>query len=403
MPGVDRILIAPHRVSLAEPMKILHIITRLILGGAQKNTVMTCAAQVESGHEVHLAFGPIYGPEGSLLAEAKASGAVLHEVKSMRRAVLPGHDVLCYFALRRLIGQIKPDVVHTHSSKAGIVGRTAAWAENVPAVIHTIHGLPFHDQQSRWLYRTYVTAERFAARRCHKMIGITQAMCNAFVEENIGQSDQFTVIPSGIDIDAFAADTAPRDVTRRAYGLPLGAPVIGIVARLDPLKGHDDLLDVLPRLLKSHPETRVLFVGDGWHREALENRVADAGWEERVIFAGLVPVMQVPSLLHAMDIMALPSYQEGQGRTLVEALVCGCAIVGYRVGGIPEVCIDGKTGLLAKVGNREELFAALLCMLDEPDYRERLVAAGAQLARERFDVRSMTANIMRVYENVLNH
>jgi len=382
-------------------MKILHVITRLILGGAQKNTVMSCAAQVNAGHDVHLAFGPIYGPEGSLLDEARKAGVKTIEIASMRRAVLPVHDYVCYRALRRVIRELKPDVVHTHSSKAGIVGRGAAWAERVGAVIHTIHGLPFHDRQSRVIHHAYVMLERWAGRRCHKMIGITQAMCDAFAEKRIGRPEQFTVIPSGIDIDAFAADTAPREVTRKAYGIGKDAPVIGIVARLDPLKGHDDLLDVLPALIERQPDVTMLFVGDGWHREALEKRVAEKGWEQRVIFAGLVPPMQVPSLLRAMDVMALPSYQEGQGRTLVEALICGCAIVGYRVGGIPEVCIDGRTGLLAEVGNREQLGKALLSLLDDPPHRRQLAEQGAQHARDVFDVRSMTRQIEAVYQEVL--
>lgn len=384
-------------------MIILHVITRLILGGAQKNTVMSCAAQVQAGHTVYLAHGPIYGPEGSLLEEARRAGAKTVEIRWMRRAVLPVHDLLCYVALRKLMRRIRPDVVHSHSSKAGILARAAAWHEGVPAVVHTIHGLPFHERQPRIVHQLYVVSERWAARRCHRLIGITQAMCDAFTQNGIGRSGQFTVIPSGIDLSAFESPTAPRDVTRRAYGIPPDAPVIGIVARLDPLKGHDDLLDVLPRLVQRHPQTRLLFVGDGWHRETLEKRVAAEGHAPRVIFAGLVPPGQVPSLLGAMDIMALPSYQEGQGRTLVEALLCGCAIAGYDVGGIGEVCIDGKTGRLAKVGDRVQLGDALLWLLDHPEERARLAAQGKAHAREHFDARVMVHRIQQVYEEVLHH
>lgn len=180
-------------------MKILHVITRLILGGAQQNTVMCCRAQVSGGHQVWLAYGPIYGPEGSLLEEAQASGAKLVQINAMRRTVLPFHDLRCYAALRRLIREIQPDIVHTHSSKAGILGRAAAWRQRVPAVIHTIHGLPFHTRQTRLLYKGYVAAERWAARRCHRLIGLTQAMCDAFAEHGIGRAEQFYVVPSGVD------------------------------------------------------------------------------------------------------------------------------------------------------------------------------------------------------------
>ena len=379
-------------------MKILHIITRLILGGAQKNTVMSCAAQVAAGHEVALAYGPIYGPEGSLLEDAKASGATLHEIPSMRRSIQPHKDVACYFALRKLIREFKPDVVHTHSSKAGVIGRAAAWKENVPAVIHTIHGLPFHERQSKLVHGIYVAAERYAAKRCHKLVGITQAMCDAFEQHGIGRREQFAVIPSGVEVDKWQPSDTPRDVTRRAYGIPEAAPVIGLLARLDPLKGQDDLIDILPDLLERYPETRLLFVGDGFHREHLEQRVEQGGFDEHVIFAGLVPPMQVPSLLAAMDVNTLPSYQEGQSRTLVESLLCECPIVAYAAGGIPEVCIEGKTGKLAAVGNRSELRDAILWMLDHPAERERLTRDGRAYVAEHFSVKRMVTLLEQLYE-----
>ena len=184
-------------------MTIVHVITRLILGGAQQNTVLTCAAQVAAGHTVTLIYGPIYGPEGSLLAEAQKSGANLVRVSSLRRPILPLHDYYCYHALRRRIRELQPDIVHTHSSKAGIIGRAAAWDERAPVVIHTIHGLPFHSRQPRWLYRVYVATERWAARRCHKMIGVTRAMCETFRRHGIGAPDQFEVVPSGVVLADF--------------------------------------------------------------------------------------------------------------------------------------------------------------------------------------------------------
>ncbi len=382
-------------------MTILHIITRLILGGAQQNTVLSCAAQVNAGHAVHLAYGPIYGPEGSLLSQARESGATLHEIPSLRRAVLPAHDLVCYLALRKLIRRIGPNVVHTHSSKAGILGRAAAWHQRVPAVIHTVHGLPFHDQQPAIINRAYLVAERWAAKRCHKIIGVTQAMCDAFAEHHIGRPEQFSVIPSGMDVDAFAVAADRRREVRQELGIPAEAPVVGIVARLDRLKGQDDLLDILPSLLSVHPELRLLIVGGGWHRDALDKRVATLGLGHRVIFTGLVEPARIPPLLSAMDVHALPSYQEGQPRTMVQALLAGVAIVGYDAGGIGEVCRDGQTGLLVPVGDRGALSAAIQTLLADPALRERLASDGQAFARQRFDARLMVAAIESVYEQAL--
>lgn len=382
-------------------MKILHIITRLIVGGAQENTILCAQDQLRQGHEVHLAYGPIYGPEGSFLQRAKRSGITLHEIKAMRRAILPWQDVRCCFALRKLIRQVGPDVVHTHSSKAGILGRIAAWKERTPAVIHTIHGLPFHERQPWPVYKAYVLAERYAARRCHKLVGITQAMNDAFASEGIGRPSQFSVIPSGVDIAAIAPPAGTRQRVRQELGLSEHQPVAGIVARLDPLKGQEDLIAILPALVNRHADLKLLLVGDGWHRQALEKQIASLGMAEHVIFTGLVSKERVMECLAAMDVMALPSYQEGQGRTLVEALAAKCAIVGYDAGGIGEVCIDRKTGLLGPVGDRQALARNLLALLDDPALRTRLAEQGLGHVMANFDVAIMTSRLQKLYHQTL--
>ncbi|HCD33767.1 MAG TPA: glycosyltransferase family 1 protein, partial [Phycisphaerales bacterium] len=173
------------------------------------------------------------------------------------------------------------------------------------------------------------------------------------------------------------------------------------VARLDPLKGHHDLLDIYPKLLERHPDLRLFFVGDGWDRDQIEKRIEDQHWEKQVILAGLVPPRQVPSLLHAMDIMALPSYQEGQGRTLVEALLCGCAIVGYDVGGIGEVCIDRQTGRLAPVGNKDQLAQAIHDLLADPTHRKKLADAGYKHVIKHFTEQVMVQKLEDLYQQML--
>jgi glycosyltransferase involved in cell wall biosynthesis len=384
-------------------MRILQIITRLIQGGAQQNTVLACEQLVAMGHEVFLAHGPIYGPEGSLRAAAEASGAELIEVPALRRAVMPVHDVRAYRQLCKLIGRLKPAVVHTHSSKAGILGRAAAWhvrRQGAPAIVHTVHGLPFHDRQAPLVYHGYVYAERWAARRCDCIIGVTQAMCDAFAAEGIGQPGQFVVVPNGLNMGKFVPSPAARRQFRSDYGIPADAPTVGIVARLDTLKGQSDLLDITPELLALFPELRVVFVGDGWLRPALEARVRGQSWCQRVIFTGMVGTDQVPAAMAGLDVMALPSYQEGQGRTLAEALLCGCAIAAYDVGGISEICVGGETGLLAPVGDRAALKRAIAALLGARDESRRMVACGQELVRGRFDHRAVGRQIAQLYERL---
>lgn len=406
-------------------MKILHIITRLILGGAQQNTVMSCKAQVEAGHDVHLAYGPIHGPEGSLLEEAKASGATLHEIKPMVRELSPLNDWRCYLALRTLMRELRPDVVHSHSSKAGILVRAAAYAEcgigidvrtsNLihrfgkrqvqfeeyanSTIIHTVHGLPFHDQQSKLIHNLYVRLEKYAAKRCDHLIAITPAMVDSFVEKNIAPADKFTVIPSGIDVTAFTARPEQRDAVRDQYGIPQDALVVGHVGRLDPLKGHADLLDQLPNLRENDRDVWLLFVGDGFGRAELEKHPQMA--IGKTVITGLVPLAEVPDHLAAMDVMALPSYQEGQSRTLCEALLCGTAVVGYAVGGIPSVCVDGVTGRLAAVGDTAALGRTLVELLEDPAERQRLASNGRAHVIEHFSAEQMNRELLALYEKLL--
>ena len=366
---------------------------------------MSCAAQRAAGHEVTLAYGPIYGPEGSLLDKAKASGATLVELASMRRSVSPWHDWRCYMELRRLIRKIRPEVVHTHSSKAGILGRAAAWREAVPGVIHTVHGLPFHERQSPLVYHGYVLAERWAAKRCHHLIAITPAMVEAFSAKHIVTppgSQCFTVIPSGVELSQFKTNPDLRAQVRRELGIPTDAPVLGIVARLDRLKGHDDLLDILPQLHQRFSDLHLLCIGDGWERKRIEKRIAAEGLAARVILAGLIPPTQVARLLSGVDVKVLPSYQEGQSRTLVEALLCGCGIVAYDVGGISSVCIDGQTGRLVTLGDKAALAQAIIWMFEHPQQRDAMVQAGRTYARRMFDAQAMVEMVERVYYEVLN-
>jgi glycosyltransferase involved in cell wall biosynthesis len=385
-------------------MRILHIITRLILGGAQQNTILSCKAQVEAGHDVHLAYGPIFGPEGSLLGEAQATGATLHQINALVRPVQPLIEVQAYRAIQKLVRTIQPDIVHTHSSKAGIVGRVAAWNAldhgRNGSVIHTVHGLPFHDQQSKLIHRLYISLERYAAKHCHQLVAITSQMVDAFIESKITERSKFSVIPSGIDVNFFTNDLPTHEEAKARLGLQPDAPTVGLVARLDRLKGHADLLSTLPDLVQRHPRLQVIMVGDGFDRNAIRAQADTLSCRDAIHWLGRVDLKEMPAIYRAMDVLALPSYQEGQSRVLVEGLLCGCVIVGYAVGGIPAVCIEAVTGRLVPVGNTERLGQILNELLAEPDQREALAEAGYRHVAEKFSAERMNRELLELYERI---
>lgn len=420
-------------------MRILHLSTRLILGGSQENTVLSCEGQARLGHEVHLAFGPIYGPEGSLLERVRAfnerasrgeervravGGAppvrpvdaavtpiALHVLPHLLRPVHPWADHVCYH--RELVPLIRDgrfDVVHTHSSKAGILGRFAAWGR-ARLVVHTIHGPPFMPPDgplprrllTRAVNHAYALGERLAARRCHRLVSVADAMTRLFLSRGIGRPDQYVTVYSGMEVDHFlhARPGQTRDEVRASLGLEPGHFVIGTVARLARHKGHDDLLDALGDRLRADPSWRLLWVGDGWWRQRLLERVRHMGLHDRVITTGLVPQDRVPGLIRAMDLLVHPSYREGLPRTVPQALLCGVPVVAYDIDGTREACIEGQTGLLVPPADIPGLRRAVEHLADRPDERRAMGSRGRDLCRERFDAERMVARLEDVYASAL--
>jgi glycosyltransferase involved in cell wall biosynthesis len=380
----------------------MHISTRLILGGSQENTVLSCEGQADRGHTLSLVYGPIFGPEGSLHDRARAHGGIeLIETPHLAREISPVTDLRCRGDLRRLIRAWKPDVVHTHSSKAGILGRAAAWAEHAPCVVHTVHGPPFHRYESKWRNALYIASERYAAKRCDHIVCVADAMRGQFTDARIGRADQYSVIYSGMEVEPFLAPPTSRETLRAEFGLAPDDFVIGTVARLAELKGHDDLLDALGGEMKRNSRMKLLWVGDGWWKDRLLGRVRDEGLAAQVVTTGLVPPSRIPSLMQAMDLLAHPSYREGLPRAVVQGLLSGLPAVAYDCDGAGEVCISGRTGTLVPAGDRARLRDAVLELMHDPHLARRLGAQGREFCRNRFAAATMVQQLLALYESIL--
>jgi glycosyltransferase involved in cell wall biosynthesis len=383
-------------------LRIMHISTRLILGGSQENTVLSAEGQADAGHAVSLVYGPIYGPEGSLLNRVRAHGCIeTIETPRLVRRIAPVTDARCLRDLRRLIRSWRPDVVHTHSSKAGILGRLAARAERVGCIVHTIHGLPFHPYQSRIINAAYIVAERVAARRCDRIVCVADAMRDGALRAGIGRPEQYVTIYSGIEIQKFLSPARPRQEVRAALGLAAEDFVLGTVSRLAELKGHDDLLDALDPLMRERLELRLLWVGDGWWRERLLRRVEQMGHRGRVTHTGLVDPDRVPDYLHAMDALIHPSYREGLPRAVPQALLCGVPVAVYDLDGAREATGDGRAGLLIPPGDRARLREAVEWLMDHPAQRREMAACGREACRRRFAAPVMVERLEELYASVL--
>ncbi|NLF19471.1 MAG: glycosyltransferase family 4 protein [Lentisphaerae bacterium] len=378
------------------PLSICHVITRMIVGGAQENTLLTARGHVERGHRVTLVTGPSPGPEGALLAAETVPGLEVVEIPSLVRQVSPWHDFLAYRRLRRFFLRGGFDVVHTHSSKAGILGRLAARRAGVPLVVHTVHGQPFHPYQSRWLNAVYIHAERLAARNCDRILAVAQAMVDQCVAAGVAPAERYRVVYSGMDMEAFL-NARPDPALRRSLGLPEGVPVVGKIARLFELKGHDFLLAAAPAIVKAIPDAHFLLVGDGVLRESIAARAAALGLQDRFVFTGLVPPAEVCRYTALMDVLVHLSLREGLPRTVVQALASAVPAVGFALDGTPEVIADGVTGRLCPAGDAEAVAGAVIDLLRDPDLRRRLGQAGRERVRTQFCWRRMADLIEQEY------
>lgn len=382
-------------------MHVVHIITRLIVGGAQENTLLTVEDQQQLyGDRVTLITGPGLGPEGSLEPRALAGGVDLRLVPELRRNLHPWRDWSSYRTLIRLLKEIRPEIVHTHSSKAGILGRRAANKLGIP-VVHTIHGAAFHFGQKWYADRLYRWLERQAGPGTAKFISVADAMTDQYVAAGVAVREKFVTISSGFDVEPFLSPPRPRETVRRELGIADDEIVIGKVGRLFPLKGHEYVIAAAGEVLQRNPQVRFLLVGDGILRGGFESQLNAAGLRDRFVFTGLVPPTQIPELLHAMDIVVHTSLWEGLARVLPQGLIAGKPVVSYDVDGAREVIIPGETGFLLPPQSIPELVDALCALAGDAALRGRLGAAGRARFTDQFRHQTMTRRIREVYAEVL--
>ena len=380
-------------------MRVTHIITRLIVGGAQENTIASVMGlRKVAGVDVQLLAGPTTGPEGSLEPVVAEFPGLLTLVPELVRPVHPWKDILAWKRLTELLRARRPQIVHTHSGKAGILGRLAAARAGVPLILHTIHGPSFGRFQGALANTLFRSAERYAARVTTHFIVVAEAMKQQYLAAGIGRPDQYTTIFSGFALEPFVSATNDLQL-RASLGLGLGPEdiVVGKIARLFKLKGHDDLFAIAPALVQSCPRIRFLLVGDGLWRRRFEDKARALGLERHFVFTGLVAPEAVPRLVGIMDILVHLSLREGLPRALPQALAAARPVVAYDADGAREICIENETGFLLQPGDVTGLGERLLRLAQDPTLRRRLGQRGQQLVQERFSVQHMVDDLYRLY------
>ena len=379
--------------------RVAHVITRLIVGGAQENTLASVVELRRRGrYDADLILGPTYGPEGSLVPSALDQGVEPQLVPSLRREVNPLLDSI---ALAKLVGMFRRggfDLVHTHSSKAGVLGRLAARLAGVPVVVHTVHGWGFNDRQRPLVNRSFTALERWCARFTDALVTVTPRDTDVGLSRGIGEPALYTTIRSGIDLARFGSPQRSREEMRAELGLAGHHRVAVSVMRLVPQKAPLDLIDGAGRLLADLPDARILIVGDGPLRALVEDRCRALGLGNRIVFTGLRS--DVPELLAAADVLVLASLWEGLPRVIPQAMAAGLPVVATAVAGNAEAVADGVTGVLVPPRDPAALASALSVLLADPA-RSRAMGAAARARVDEFSVHRMVDDIEALYTRCL--
>jgi glycosyltransferase involved in cell wall biosynthesis len=382
-------------------MRIVHVITRLIIGGAQENTLLTVQGLHHDYHDdVTLITGPAEGPEGDLFDRAAQLGLKVNVFPELVRPIRPVVDLKAYRRLRAAFRQLKPDVVHTHSSKAGILGRAAAWKEKVPAVVHTIHGMPFGPFETPLKNRLYIALERWAARRCHAIVSVCDAMTAQALAAGVGRPEQFVTVYSGMNAEAFLHPNRARGDVRRELRLKNNEVAFATVARLFELKGHDDIVAVADKVLAANPAVRLVWIGDGILRDRLIADLERRGIRGSFILTGLVTPDRIPELLNAVDAVIHPSLREGLARVLPQALLVGRPVISYDIDGAREVVLP-QTGILLKPRDLDGLRRAILDLAASPEKRTAMGREGRERFADQFRGETMTRQLRSLYERLI--
>jgi glycosyltransferase involved in cell wall biosynthesis len=387
-PVVPRTSLPPQPA--AARVKVLHVITRF-MDGSGGNTLVTLLGADQNRYELSVAASPA----GSLWERAAAHGVTTFKLPRLRETVAPLDDLIALVALVRLIRRERFSIVHTHSSKAGFIGRLAAWLCRTPVVVHTIHGFSWHDFMKRRRRRVYIALERLVGRMTDAFFAVAPQVAREAVELRLARPGSVLVAPSAIELEAIPKHPNPH--IRDQLGIPSDAPLIGTVGRLDFQKAPLDFVRMAARVARSHPETRFVMVGDGV-------LLADARAEARrlgvdVLFTGFRE--DAGRFASCFDVFVISSLYEGLGRGLSEALASGCPVVATAVNGVVDIVEPGSTGLLAPPGDPAALARNVTWLLDHPDAARRMGDAGRARTRGIFEPALMCRTIEETYARLL--
>lgn len=384
------------------PIRILRLIARLNVGGPAIHVTLLTEKLGAPAFEHVLACGQIAPGEGDMAYYAEAHSVQPVMIPALGRALHPARDLVTWWHVYRLMRRLRPDVVHTHTAKAGFVGRMAAWLfrvtrrGRVPVVVHTYHGHVFSGYFSQNTTRVFLFLERLTARMSDALITLTNGLRDELVNTyRIAPAEKFRVLSLGLDLDRFLEQPRKAGAFRREHGIAADAPLIGIVGRLVPVKNHALFLDAAARVCAHRSDAQFAIIGDGELRAALEAQVNALGLADVVRFTGWV--RDLAPAYSDLDCNVISSLNEGTPVSVIEALAAGCPVVATRVGGLDDLLEGGALGMLVPSGDAAALADAIVRSLAAPpgDARQR------QAIRDRYHIDRLAGELAALYRELL--
>ena len=380
-------------------VKVLRIIARLNIGGPAIHTILLTAGLNNEGFASTLVTGVEGKYEGNMLDTAAAKGVEPIIIPQLRRNVDPVGGFIALIKLYRLMRREKPHIVHTHTATAGLLGRLAARLAGVPVILHTFHGHVLRGYFGPLRSKALMWIEHFLARLSDRIVTVSEGQRQELAGCGIAPLEKITVIPLGFELEALLACESHGGELRRELGLAAENKLVGIVARLVPIKNHRLFLQVAEVVAEAVPQARFLVVGDGELREELEAYACDLGLDGRALFTGWR--RDLPRLYADLDVVALTSINEGTPVSLIEALAAGVPVVATAVGGVPDVVVDGETGYLVEAGDVKGLAKAIIELLKNPKKAKVMGMAGRKAVYPKFTVQTLIANVEGLYAELL--
>lgn len=380
-------------------IKIVRIIARLNIGGPAIHTILLTAGLSNQRFESTLVTGVEGEYEGNMLGLAAAKGVEPIIIPQLRRNVDPLGGLIALFKLYRLMRREKPHIVHTHTATAGLLGRLAARLAGVPVILHTFHGHVLRGYFAPLRSKALVWMECFLACLSDRIVTVSEGQRRELAEYGVAPLEKITVVPLGFELEDLLACESHRGELRRELGLAAEDKLVGIVARLVPIKNHHLFLQAAQVVAEAVPQTRFLVVGDGELREELEAYACDLGLDGRVLFTGWRH--DLPRTYADLDVVVLTSINEGTPVSLIEAMAAGVSVVATAVGGVPDVVVDGETGYLVEAGDVTGLAEAITELLRNPRKAKEMGSAGRKAVYPKFSAQNLIANVEGLYAELL--